>query len=59
MQPEIIIPSQSERQAWYDITHIWDPNQDPNEPIYRAERDSRKQRTHWGLPSRGREWGKV
>ena len=56
MDPEIIILSESdrERQIPYDITYMWNPKYDTNEPIYRTETDS--QRTDLWLP-RGGEGG--
>ena len=57
MELEIIILSEiRESQITYDITYMWNLKYGTNEPIYKAETDSKTQRTDLWLPGgRGKE----
>ena len=48
MDLEIIILSEiSQKKTNANITYMWDPNYDTNEPIYETETEPWTQRTDW------------
>ena len=52
---EIIMPSEvkEKKDKQYDITYMWNPKYDTNEPIYKVEMDSQTQGTDLQLASVG------
>ena len=54
MDPEMItlsaVNSDRERQIPFDITYIWNLNNDTNKLIYKMETDSQTQKTNLCLP---------